>query len=143
MEAQSLRNEWVAQVACLADSKGLIHVQASSLLSSVFLRHVQSGTLKLERGTPAPRCRLHENQHSALWCEEVAGRGTELFVELSRRKNRPRDSLLRRTCTCHLEDARCCVVQVMHCVLSLVAVGAKLFPFNGKEFRRVLCRLLS
>ena len=27
--------------------------------------------------------------------------------------------------------------------LSLVAVGVKLFPFNGKEFRRVLCRLLT
>ena len=28
-------------------------------------------------------------------------------------------------------------------VLSLVAVGVKLFPFNGTEFGRVLCRLLT
>ena len=58
-------------------------------------------------------------------------------------KNRPRGSLLRRTCTCHLGDARCCVVQVLQRVLSLVAVGVKLFPFNGTEFRLVLCRLLT
>ena len=27
--------------------------------------------------------------------------------------------------------------------MSLVAVGVKLFPFHGAEFRRVLCRLLT
>ena len=41
-----LTDEWVAQIACLADSKDLLHVQAASLLSSIFLMRVQSGTLK-------------------------------------------------------------------------------------------------
>ena len=37
-----LTDDWVAQVACLADSKGLILVQAASLMSSVFLMRLQS-----------------------------------------------------------------------------------------------------
>ena len=139
----SLTDDWVAQVACLADSKGLTHFQAASLMSSVFLMRVQSETLKLELGASAGRCQLHENRHSAVWSEDVAVRGTVFFVNLSRQKNGPRGSLLRRTGTCHLGDARCCVGHVVQRVLSLVAVGAKLFPFNGTEFRRVLCRLLT
>ena len=40
-------------------------------------------------------------------------------------------------------SVRCCVVHVLQRVLSLVAVGLELFPFNGAEFRRILCRLLT
>ena len=40
-----LTDDWVAQVACLADSKDLLRVQAASVLSSVFLMRVQSETL--------------------------------------------------------------------------------------------------
>ena len=68
---------------------GLILVQAASLMSSVFLMRFQSGTLKLERGAPTERCQQHENRHSAVWCEEIEGRGIMLFVKLFRRKNRP------------------------------------------------------
>ena len=131
-----LPDDWVAQVACLADSRGLIHVQSASLVSSVFLMRVQSETLKLERGAQTERCRLQDSRHGAVWCEEVAGEDTVLFVKLSRRKNRPRGSLPRRTCTCHLADVRCCVVHVLQRILSLVAVGVTLFPFSGAEFRR-------
>ena len=35
-----LTDDWVAQVACLADSKGLPHAQRASLMSSVFLMRV-------------------------------------------------------------------------------------------------------
>ena len=35
------------------------------------------------------------------------------------------------------------VVHVVQRVLDLVATGEKLFQFNGTEFRRVLCRLLT
>ena len=52
-----------------------------------------------------------------------------------------RGGLLRRTCTCHLRDARCCVVHVVQRVLK--TVGVKLFPFNGIEVIRDLCRLLT
>ena len=41
---------------------------------------VQSETLKLERGAPTERCRLHENWHRAVWCEEVEDKSTVLFV---------------------------------------------------------------
>ena len=47
-----LTDEWVAQIACQADSRGLMHFQAASLMSSVFLMRVQSG------GAPAERYRL-------------------------------------------------------------------------------------
>ena len=50
----------------------------------------KSETLKLERGAPAERCRLEESRHGAVWCEEVAGEGTVLFVKLSRQKRTDR-----------------------------------------------------
>ena len=104
---------------------------------------VQSETLKLERGAPTERYQKHESRHSAVWCEEIEEKSTVLFVKLSRLKSRPRGSLLRRTCTCHLGDTRCCVAHVVQRVLNLVAAGEKLFQFNGTEFRRVLRRLLT
>ena len=104
---------------------------------------VQSETLRLERGAPTERYQKHESRHSAVWCEEIEDKSTVLFVKLSRRKSRSRGSLLRRTCTCHLGDTRCCVAHVAQRVLNLVAAGEKLFQFNGTEFRRVLRRLLT
>ena len=44
---------------------------------------------------------------------------------------------------CHLGDTRCCVVHVVQRVLNFVATGEKMFQFNGTEFRRILCRLLT
>ena len=46
---------------------------------------VQSETLKWERGAPTERCQLHENRHSAVWCEEIEDKNTVPFVKLSRR----------------------------------------------------------
>ena len=63
----------------------LTHVQAASLMSSVFLMRFQGDTSKLERGAPAERRRQHENRHSAVWSKEVADGCTVLFVKLSRR----------------------------------------------------------
>ena len=34
-------------------------------------------------------------------------------------------------------------MHVLHRVLSLVAVGVKIFPFSGTEFKGSLCRLLT
>ena len=56
-----ITDDWVAQVACLADRRGLMHVQAASLVSSVFLMRVQSETLTLVRGAPAERYRPQES----------------------------------------------------------------------------------
>ena len=47
-----LTYDWVAQVACLADSKGLLHAQEASLVSSVFLMRFQSENSEVVAWSP-------------------------------------------------------------------------------------------
>ena len=72
--------------------------------------------------------------------------GHELVVELHRRKNKPRGSILRRCCTCAASKALC-VVHTVAPLLERCELGERVFPLctirNAPDVLRMMLRALN
>ena len=102
-----LGDETVGKLVVLSDSIGT-HEWSDFLLTGwEFLMRIQSECIPLEKGERSEAVTMDPQRHSAVFNDEAG----QLVVRWTRRKNRPKGSLLRRRCMCDTKPTYLCVVQ--------------------------------
>ena len=92
----------------------------------------------MEKGERSEAVTMDPQMHSAAFSDEAG----QLVVRWTRRKNRPKGSLLRRRYVCDKKPTYLCVSRRMKCRLSQMEVGAKIWTFTQSQARRRMVRYL-
>ena len=114
------------RLVLLSDSLGTVEWSDFLLIGWDFLMRIQSECLPLQCGEPSEKQVLDPVRHSAVYHDAQGN----LVIRWTRRKNRPRGSILRWKCWCALKGAFVCITCRMRVRLRQLTVGEKVWTFH-------------
>lgn len=134
-----LTDDTVSRLVVLSDNLGTREWSEFLLMGWEYLMRIQSECIPLECGCSEEATQLSLSRHSTVFHD---GNGN-LVVRWTRRKNRPRGSLLRRKCVCDKRSLQLCVSCKMRTRLSTLEVGEKIWTFTQSQARSKMLRYLT